>query len=117
MFDNEVKDMHFLYKTNWNNHELSEMSNSHLVNTMMYIWKNRLKWKMDFELFVLDHSDDELLKPIISLAELASMNIDDWIKSTPIYQAIKNELEKRELFNYYEIVRARYEMYSIKEDK
>ena len=105
----ENEEIKFIYSDKWNGYSLQEMTNSHLINSIMKLWKERYNWKNKMEVFVLDNTNNELLHPVISLEELARISADDWIETTPLYQALLLEVEKRNLFNYYIIVKDRYE--------
>lgn len=103
----EEKDIYFLYKETWDGKEVSDLENSHLVNILLKLERDVCKNKTAFELFVLDHSSDKLLKPIYDITELAKMEPRAWLEETPIWKTLNAELEKRNLKEYYEVVSAR----------
>lgn len=106
-YDDENRDVYFLYKETWDGREVSELDNSHLINILLKLEREVYKNKTAFELFVLDHSSDKLLKPIYEITELAKMEPKAWLEETPIWKSLNAELEKRNLGEYYKIVSAR----------
>jgi len=103
----ENRDVYFLYKETWDGKEISELENSHLINILLKLEREVCKNKTAFELFVLDHSSDKLLKPIYEITELAKMEPKAWLEETPIWRVLNAELKKRKLEEYYKIVSAR----------
>lgn len=101
------RDVYFLYKETWDGREVSELDNSHLINILLKLEREMYRNKTAFELFVLDHSSDTLLKPIYEITELAKMEPRAWLEETPIWKSLNSELEKRNLGEYYKIVSAR----------
>ena len=106
-YDDEDKDVYFLYKETWDGREVSELDNSHLINILLKLEREMYRNKTAFELFVLDHSSDTLLKPIYEITKLAKMEPRAWLEETPIWKSLNAELEKRNLGEYYKIVSAR----------
>jgi hypothetical protein len=107
MDDDRDRDIYFLYKETWDGKEVSDLENSHLVNILLKLERDVYKNKTSFELFVLDHSSDKLLRPIYDITELAKMEPRAWLEETPIWKSLNAELEKRNLKEYYEVVSAR----------
>lgn len=105
----EENDVYFLYKETWDGREAKELENSHLINILLKLEREMYKNKTTFELFVLDHSSDKLLKPIYEITELAKMEPKTWLEETPIWKVLTTELKKRGLEEYYKIVSAREE--------
>lgn len=106
-YDDEDRDIYFLYKETCDGKEVSQLENSHLINILLKLEREMYKNKTTFELFVLDHSSDTLLKPIYDITELAKMEPKAWLEETPIWKSLNAELEKRNLKEYYQIVSAR----------
>lgn len=106
-YDDEDRDIYFLYKETWDGKEVSQLENSHLINILLKLEREMYKNKTTFELFVLDHSSDTLLKPIYDITELAKMEPKAWLEETPIWKSLNAELEKRNLKEYYQIISAR----------
>lgn len=104
------KDIHFLFETKtWNGKSISDMSSSHIINSALMLLRKSTTFKLNYELFVIDHSNDNLLRPVDSIEELATMDARTWIKTTPIFIAFLKELGTRKLLSYFEIVLDRTE--------
>ncbi len=104
------KDIHFLFETKtWNGTSISSMSSSHIINSALMLLRKSTNFKLNYELFVIDHSNDNLLRPVDNIEELANMDAKTWIKTTPIFIAFLKELGTRKLLSYFEIVLDRTE--------
>lgn len=104
----ESKDIHFLFETEkWNGTRIENMESSHIINTLLMLNRRANQFKLNYELFVIDHSKDKLLVPRDNIDELAKKCPIEWITGTPIYLALIAELDKRGLLNYYNTVQER----------
>lgn len=106
----DSRDIHFLFETdNWNGKKIKDMTSSHIINSALMLIKRATEFKLNYELFVIDHSNDKLLKPITDIDTLANMDASVWIKTTPIFIAFLKELGIRGLLSYFDIVLNRME--------
>lgn len=104
------KDIHFLFETdNWNGKKIKDMTSSHIINSVLLLLRKATDFKLNYELFVIDNSNNKLLKPVDNIDDLAVMEAKTWIKTTPIFIAFLKELGTRKLLSYFEIVLARTE--------
>lgn len=109
-YDEENNDIYFLFeKTKWNNRKIEDMTNSHIINTLLMLRKRATEFKLNYELFVIDNMGNNLLVPRDDINKLAPRPANDWIIETPIYIALLEELEKRKLDNYFDLVVERVE--------
>lgn len=60
--------------------------------------------KLNYELFVIDNMNNDLLVPKDDIKKLAPRPANDWVIETPIYLALMEELEKRGLADYFDLV-------------
>ena len=108
-YEDENRDVSFLYEEKkWNGKEIKNMDSSHIVNTLLMLERKANRYKTNYELFVIDHSNGTMLVPKDNINELININPLNWIKTTPIYEALYTELGNRGLINYYETVRTRF---------
>lgn len=113
--DDDTRDIHFLFETdNWNGRSIKDMTSSHIINSTLMLLKRANEFKLNYELFVIDHSNDKLLKPITDIDTLASMDASVWIKTTPIFIAFLKELGVRGLLSYFDIVLKRFDTEELK---
>lgn len=104
----ENRDIHFLFeKEKCNCTKIENMESSHIINTLLMLNRRAMNYKLNYELFVIDHSKDNLLVPKDNIYELAKINPSDWICTTPIYVSLVKELDSRGLLNYYNTVKER----------
>lgn len=92
----------------WNGQLIEKMESSHIVNTILMLLRKSSKFKLDYELFIIDHTNDKLLIPIDNIEDIAKMDNETWIKTTPIFLALTRELAKRRLLPYLDVVLDRY---------
>lgn len=102
-----------------------EMSNGHLINTILYLERNAAAIKTQSDLELADNLQDNVLsvpgledsKPIKEeFAKIWRQDPLEWVSKTNIYQALLNEIRDRELEELLDIVRNRNEVY-VKEIK
>ena len=104
------RDIHFLFETdNWNGKAIKDMTSSHIINSALMLLKRATEFKLNYELFVIDNSNNKLLTPKDNIDELAKLDATTWVKTTPIYVAFMKELAVRKLLSYFEIVLTRME--------
>lgn len=104
------RDIHFLFETdNWNGNKIEDMTSSHIINSALMLLKRANEFKLNYELFVIDNSDNKLLVPKDNIEDLAKLDATNWIKTTPIFIAFTKELAKRKLLSYFDIVLSRLE--------
>lgn len=108
--DNSDRDIHFLFETDkWNNNKITEMTSSHIINSALMLLKKASEFKLNYELFIIDNSNDRLLTPKDKIETIAELEPVTWIKTTPIFIALTKELANRKLLKYFEIVLDRFE--------
>lgn len=103
----EVKerDIYFLFnKEMWCNRKIEDMSSSHIINTLLMLKRRASEFKLNYELFVIDNMNNDLLVPKDDINKLAPRPATDWVIETPIYTALLEELEKRKLADYFDLV-------------
>lgn len=102
-----------------------EMTNSHLINTILYLERNAAAIKTQTDLELADNMRDNVLsitgledsKPIKEeFAKVWRQDPLEWISKTNIYQALMTEIHEREVEDLLEIIRSRNEVY-VKEVK
>lgn len=99
------RDIHFLFEIdNWNGRTIKEMSSSHIINSALMLLKRAKEFKLNYELFVIDNTDNKLLIPKDNIDELAKLDAITWIKTTPVFIAFTKELATRKLLSYFEVV-------------
>jgi len=109
-YTNEDKNIYFLFdKEKWDGRKIEDMASSHIINTLLMLKRRASEFKLNYELFVIDHMDDRLLIPKDNINKLAPRPANDWIIETPIYVALVEELEKRKLADYWDLVLERKE--------
>lgn len=107
--DYEDRNITFLFETEkWNGDKVSKMDSSHIINTLLMLERKSNRYKTNYELFVIDHSNDTMLAPKDNINDLVKMDSRDWIKTTPIYKALYAELESRNLTEYFETIKFRF---------
>lgn len=107
--DYEDRNITFLFETEkWNGDKVSKMDSSHIINTLLMLERKSNRYKTNYELFVIDHSNDAMLVPKDNINDLVKMDSRDWIKTTPIYKALYAELESRNLTEYFETIKFRF---------
>lgn len=107
--DYEDRNVTFLFETEkWNGDKVSKMDSSHIINTLLMLERKSDRYKTNYELFVIDHSNDTMLVPKDNINNLVKMDSRDWIKTTPIYKALYAELESRNLTEYFETIKFRF---------
>ena len=107
--DYEDRNITFLFETEkWNGDKVSKMDSSHIINTLLMLERKSNRYKTNYELFVIDHSNDTMLVPKDNINDLVKMDSRDWIKTTPIYKALYAELESRNLTEYFETIKFRF---------
>ena len=106
-FENDVS---FLFsKDKWNGTNIKNMDSSHIINTLLMLERKSGRYKTNYELFIIDHINEGILVPRDSIDDIVNMNSVDWIKTTPIYHALNDELFKRGLLSYFHTVQKRFE--------
>lgn len=104
----EYEDIHFLFETEkWNGTKLNNMTSSHIINTLLMLQRRCNEFKLNYELFVIDNMNNNLLIPKDNIDTLAKKDAESWIIETPIYIALMEELEKRGLEKYFDTVMER----------
>jgi len=104
------KDIHFLFETdNWNGNKIKDMTSSHIINSALMLIKKATEFKLNYELFIIDNSDNKLLVPKDNIEKIAELDAITWIKTTPIFIAFTKELAIRKLLQYFEITLNRLE--------
>ena len=103
-------DIHFLFETEkWNNTLIKNMETSHIINSALMLLRRANEFKLNYELFLIDHKDGKLLKTVDDINDIAKMNAEIWIKTTPIFTSFLKELSVRNLLTYFDIVLGRIE--------
>ena len=106
----DSRNIHFLFETdNWNGKRIKNMTSLNIINSVLMLIKRATEFKLNYELFVIDHSNDKLLKPITDIDTLVNMDTSVWIKTTPIFIAFTKELRIRGLLSYFDIILNRME--------
>ena len=109
------KDIHFLFDgNNWDERRIDKMTSSHIINTLLMLRRRANEFKLNYELFVIDHSNDKLLVPKDNINDLAKKDSLDWMIETPVYIGLLEELEKRNLADYFDVVLERSEKEEVK---
>lgn len=104
------KDIHFLFETdNWNGTNIKDMTSSHIINSALMLLKRATEFKLNYELFVIDNSNNKILVPKDNIEDLAKEDATSWVKTTPIFVAFTKELAIRKLLGYFNIVLERLE--------
>lgn len=104
----EDKDIHFLFEEErWNGSKIKKMANSHIINTLLMLRRRAVEFKLNYELFVIDNMNNNLLIPKDDINELSKKDALNWITKTPIYMALMKELEERKLADYFNIIMER----------
>ena len=98
----------FLFdKDKWNGNKIGNMTSSHIINTLLMLNRKSNKFKLDYEMFVIDNMNNDMLVPKDDINELSKMCPIEWIVSTPVYGALIAELDNRGLLEYYNNVQER----------
>ena len=95
--------------------EIEKLKNDILIKAIINLIDNASDKKEEFELELLN--DEKQLKKYKSIfkfkdtfiLELARRDAIDWVKELPLYKALVNEVKKRKLDKYLEIVLERRE--------
>lgn len=104
-YEDRDRDIHFLFEDKkWNGSSIDKMTNSHIINTLLMLRRRALEFKQNYELFVIDNMDNKLLIPRDNIKDLLKKDAESWIIETPIYIALLEELEKRKLADYYDVI-------------
>ena len=104
MYDGDT-DIHFLFETEkWNGTLVKDMETSHIINSALMLLRRANEFKLNYELFLIDHKDGKLLKTVDDINEIAKMDAETWVKTTPIFVAFLKELSVRNLLSYFDIV-------------
>lgn len=107
-YEDRDRDIHFLFETEkWNGTKLNNMTSSHIINTLLMLQRRCNEFKLNYELFVIDNMNNNLLIPKDNIDTLAKKDAESWIIETPIYIALMEELEKRGLEKYFDTVMER----------
>lgn len=105
----DICNVKFLFEIEkWNGQLIEKMQSSHIVNTILMLLRKSSKFKLDYELFVIDHTNDKLLIPVDNIEDIAKMDSEAWIKTTPIFLALTRELAKRRLLPYLDVILDRH---------
>ena len=67
------------------------------------------EFKLNYELFVIDNTGNKFLVPKDNIEDLAKLDANTWIKTTPVFVAFTKELAERKLLSYFDIVLGRLE--------
>lgn len=98
-------DVTMLFETEyWNGNKIENMKSSHIVNTLLMLRRNAKDYKRQYEYFLIDHQDGKVLTTIDDINKIAKRDVDDWIIETPVYIALLEELEERDLDKYYDLL-------------
>lgn len=104
------RDIHFLFETDtWNGNKIKDMTSSHIINSALMLLKRATEFKLNYELFVIDNTGNKLLVPKDNIEDLAKLDANTWIKTTPVFVAFTKELAERKLLSYFDIVLGRLE--------
>ena len=106
--DGRDNDIHFLFEEEkWNGSRIDKMASSHIINTLLMLRRRASEFKLNYELFVIDNMDNNLLLPRDDINDLSKKDALSWIIETPIYLALLEELECRGLEDYFDMVISR----------
>ena len=109
-YDTCDNDIHFLFDTEkWNGTPINKMDTSHIINSALMLLRRADEFKSNYELFLLDHVNGKLLKPVDDINEIAKEDAKIWIKTTPVFIAFTKELTVRNVLSYFDIVLKRIE--------
>ena len=98
-----------------------DMSNSHLLNTLLYLERNASAIKTQRDLELADTLQEQLLsitgledKDVIKgeIMKVWKQEPSDWIQKTPIYKALYAEVNERDLLDLLHTLRTRQGAYS-----
>lgn len=113
--ESKNRDIHFLFdKEKWCGRKIEDMTSSHIINTLLMLRRRTNEFKLNYELFVIDNMNNDLLVPKDDINKLAPRPANDWIIETPIYVALLEELEKRKLADYFDLVVERIKKEEVK---
>lgn len=97
----------FLFETEkWNGSRISNMKSSYIINTVLMLERKASMYKTNYVMWIIDNTNNDNMKvPKDSAKDIMKMNALDWICSTPVFGALMDELENRDLVNVLDMVR------------
>ena len=89
--------------THWNGNLIGEMSTYHIINTLKYIIEKADDYKMQYELYLIECPNWPLKTAVEDIEKLVSTDTQEWIKTTPIWKSLLEELSNRNMLEYAKI--------------
>lgn len=103
--DVKAGDIDFLFETNkWNGSKIENMTNSHIINSILMLRRRASEFKQNYEWFLLDNQNHKLLTLKDDLSLVLNMDTMEWMENTPIYLSLINELEKRNVIKFLNVI-------------
>lgn len=104
----ECESPYFLYETTWRGKSVKDMDTDHLMNTVMMLKRRALEFKEQFEVYLIStKNSNPVMEPKYDLLEIARMETQNWLESTPMYKLLMEELKNRGLDEYLLIIEQR----------
>lgn len=84
----------------WNGNLISEMSSYHIINTLKFLQERADDFKMQYELYLLESEEWPIKMSDAEISKIIEMDTQQFIKDTPIWKALLEELKVRNLYDY-----------------
>lgn len=86
--------------THWNDNPIGKMDTYHIINTLKYIVQKAEDYKTQYELYLMETVEWPMRLNEKDLKDVINMDVQEWIKTTPIWRGLTNELEVRNMLDY-----------------
>lgn len=107
-YGEECESPYFLYEETWRGRKVKDMETDHLMNTVMMLKRRALEFKEQFEVYLISSKNSNpVMEPKYELLEIAKMDTQIWLESTPMYKQLMSELKERGLDEYLLIIEER----------